>query len=193
MVNSAATMNGKDALRREMKQRLGALDPEARGARSRRLVQCLASLPEWKTARSVLLFAPLPAEPDLDILWAAGHLADKRCAYPRVEGERLTVFEVTALTRLVAGPWSLREPPRQSGTPLSPAGFDVVLVPGLAFTKDGKRLGRGGGYYDRLLAETGSKPRKIGCAFEFQILDDLPTEGHDAPVDDVVTDSLSES
>ena len=79
---------------------------------------------------------------------------------------------------------------------LEPAGAEIVppkdvgtwLVPGLAFTRDGKRLGYGGGWYDRLLAEASEDAPKYGIAHAFQILDDLPSEPHDILLSGVVDD-----
>ena len=66
--------------------------------------------------------------------------------------------------------------------------LDALIVPGLAFTLDGKRLGYGGGYYDKLLSNKAFKAFTIGFCFSFQIKKDLPTESHDKKVDHVITD-----
>jgi 5-formyltetrahydrofolate cyclo-ligase len=66
---------------------------------------------------------------------------------------------------------------------VSLAEADLVVVPGLAFTRCGKRLGRGGGFYDRALADLPKTVKRLGICFEFQVVEDLPTEPHDAPLD----------
>ena len=71
-----------------------------------------------------------------------------------------------------------------------PAEVSVWIVPGLAFTRDGKRLGYGGGWYDRLLASAPKDAAKIGVAYSVQVVDGLPSEPHDVPLSDVVDDSL---
>jgi 5,10-methenyltetrahydrofolate synthetase len=84
---------------------------------------------------------------------------------------------------------------------LEPAEADIVkpdevgvwIIPGLAFTTDGNRLGYGGGWYDRLLAAASESARKIGVAHEFQIVDDLPHEPHDVRMDGIITNTLSDS
>lgn len=91
---------------------------------------------------------------------------------------------VTHYDRLVPGPFGILEPP---GGP--PAGdLDVIICPGLAFTRDGHRLGQGGGYYDRALARF-PQARKIAVAFPCQIVATLPHEPHDAIMDAVITPS----
>ena len=71
---------------------------------------------------------------------------------------------------------------------VDPGAVDVILVPGLAFTRAGQRLGRGGGFYDRLLARLPAVTWKIGVCFEVQISDAVPSEPHDVTVDCVMTE-----
>jgi 5-formyltetrahydrofolate cyclo-ligase len=84
--------------------------------------------------------------------------------------------------------------PEATGEPIDPAEIDVVVVPGLAFTPDGRRLGQGGGHFDRFLAALdvgdgrSTPPLLVGVCFHEQVLDDVPTEPHDRHVDLVVTD-----
>ena len=174
-----------------MRARLAALLPDERRERSVRLLAKLRASAEWHEARCVLLFAPLSVEPDLDLLWtAAGHaaaLAGKRCVYPRMAGRRLVVSAVRSLDELVPVRWGLREPPADAMT-AALTEIDLALVPGLAFTSSGSRLGRGGGFYDQLLKEDGFRAQTFGVAFAFQLLPALPLEAHDAAVGTVLTD-----
>lgn len=178
----------KAALRRDMLLQLGILTPTERQARSERLALALARLPALQAAAHVLLFSPLPTEPDVNLLWSAGLLAGKICAYPRVEEDRLVFYQVDDPEQLQPGRWSLREPVADLARRIEPAACDLILTPGLAFTASGKRLGRGGGYYDRALASAGPRARKIGVAFCFQLLPDLPADSHDISMDLVLTD-----
>ena len=72
-----------------------------------------------------------------------------------------------------------------------PGSVDVVVVPGVAFTRDGDRLGQGGGWYDRFLCRLGPGAVSIGVCFVEQVVDELPLEPHDVRVDRVVTDSVT--
>jgi 5-formyltetrahydrofolate cyclo-ligase len=69
---------------------------------------------------------------------------------------------------------------------VAPEEIDLILIPGLAFTRKGERLGRGGGYYDRFLARVGLRAVKLGICFKEQLLEELPIESHDARVDRVL-------
>lgn len=132
----------------------------------------------------ILAFAPLPDEvslwPLLESIAARGQLA-----LPRVDGSRLSLFRVPHLTSLRAGPFRLLEP-GPGALPVSAAEVGVALVPGLAFTRTGARLGRGKGFYDRLLALLPATTPRIGVCYACQIVDSLPLEEHDMPVDEVV-------
>ena len=158
--------------------------------RSREIIRRITALPTWRGSTRVLLFAPLPAEPDLDLLWADGALAGKRAAYPRVEGTMLQVYDADGLDELEPTRWGLREPPRRAARKATLDEFDLVLVPGLAFDAAGGRLGRGGGYYDRLLAPRDPvKTRLVGVGFAFQrVAGSLPLAAHDVKMDEVCTD-----
>jgi 5-formyltetrahydrofolate cyclo-ligase len=179
----------KNALRAVQRRRLAELGAEERGERSQNLLARLPALPAWKAARSVLLFAPLPEEPDLDLLWTNGGLAGKECAYPRVAGKQMQLWRVRSLADLqAAARWGLREPAVEGSVSVGLDECDVVLVPGLAFDRRGARLGRGGGFYDRLLAGRRGGTFLVGVAFAFQIVPEVPVAAHDVIMDAVVTD-----
>ncbi len=174
------------ALMREMLQRLDAAD---RAGRSRALVARLTELPAWQAARRVLLFAPLPTEPDIDPLWGSGALNGKECAYPRIEGMVTRLYYVHGLAELEPTRWGLREPVKLAAREADIADFDLVLVPGLAFDARGGRLGRGGGFYDRLLAGRNPATTLLGVCFAAQRVEELPLAPHDVLMDAVCTEA----
>ena len=106
---------------------------------------------------------------------------------PRWNGETYELAKLRGLSEshLRRGPMNIREP--AEAELVEPSDVAAWIVPGLVFTKDGKRIGYGGGWYDRLLADAKSSI-KIGVAHEFQIVDDLPHEPHDIQLTHVVTD-----
>ena len=108
---------------------------------------------------------------------------------PRWNGETYELAKLKGLSErhLRRGPMNIREPAEAER--VEPTDVAAWIVPGLAFTQAGKRIGYGGGWYDRLLAGAKSS-LKIGVAHEFQIVDDLPHEPHDILLDRIVTDSL---
>ena len=91
-------------------------------------------------------------------------------------------------TELFAGPMGILEPAPEGEGRMSVAEGDVAvwIVPGLAFSRSGARLGYGGGWYDRFLAKSDPSSISLGVAYPFQIVDDLPLEPHDLPLSDSV-------
>jgi 5-formyltetrahydrofolate cyclo-ligase len=177
----------KDELRREMRMRLKNLGA-AREEKSWAICDALAAHSAFAQSKRVALFSPLPSEPDLNALWQH---AGRQFCYPRVAQEKIEFVEIAALEDLVEAPWNpwVREPAVTTDRIIAPAEIDLVLVPGLAFTRDGWRLGRGGGFYDRFLAELPARTVKLGVCFEVQIVEALPAEEYDQRVDAVVTES----
>jgi len=178
----------KTDLRREMRARLKTLGA-ARAKNSRAIVAAIAVHEAFRQAETVALFAPLDSEPDIDLLWEhSGH----RYCYPRVVGTQLEFVAVRHFEDLAPAGWnpSLREP-AASQQIITPAEIALILVPGLAFTRDGRRLGRGGGYYDRLLALHRPHAVVLGTCFDLQIVPDIPCEAHDERVDDLITESTA--
>ena len=165
----------KQILRERMKVLLAAF--EGKPAASQALRQALFSSRLWKNARVVYGFSPIPSEPD----WlGAPPPADKVLAFPRMDGEEIDFF---VAERFSPGKFGIREP---EGTQLAPPP-DLVLVPGLAFSAAGARLGRGGGFYDRWLARHPGAIT-VGLCFACQIVEHLPGESHDLQVQAVLTE-----
>ncbi|MCH7960658.1 MAG: 5-formyltetrahydrofolate cyclo-ligase [Candidatus Hydrogenedentes bacterium] len=181
----------KSELRQFYRERLRALDKGERIAKSAAIAELLAGLSLFSATRSVMSYLSFGAEVDTGApigLW----LQENRTVYaPRVrETDTLEWVEYASPDALTSGAY------RTTGAhgvpePLGPAVKSLpnapVIVPGLAFTKNGQRLGRGLGCFDRFLA--GHTGTRIGFAFECQIADALPTEPHDIPMDIVITES----
>ncbi len=151
----------------------------------RESAQICARLAPWVREGVVAAFAPMPEEvqlwPLLEAVAASGRLV-----LPRVDGDALRMHRVPHLDGLRSGPLRLREPPPHA-TMVDPSFIDVILVPGLAFDAAGNRLGRGRGFYDRLLAVLPPTVPRIGVAYACQIVDRVPTERYDVPMTTVVT------
>jgi 5-formyltetrahydrofolate cyclo-ligase len=179
----------KKVLRRELRQRLRAARPEELIEAAEGLMARLVDRPEWHAARRVMLYAPMPEEPDVWPLAAMALQGGRRLALPRfdaVRGEYHAAL-VTDLARdVIRGSFGIREP--AAACPRWPLNeLDFVLVPGLGFDAQGRRLGRGKGYYDRLLDLAGGTA--CGVAMDWQILPDIPVEPHDRSVDCILTPS----
>ncbi|MDR1146911.1 MAG: 5-formyltetrahydrofolate cyclo-ligase [Verrucomicrobiales bacterium] len=174
----------KRALRRELREQLRMVSADERAAASRHIVAKILSLSAWRAARTVLLFAPLPVEPDISPLLVTALAAGKRVFYPRVTGRDLEICAVRGPEDLRAGAFGVLEPVTVSEPPLTV--LDLALVPGLGFDADGRRLGRGRGYYDRFLSTT--RTLTVGVGFHCQRVGQIPAEPHDVRLDVVVTE-----
>ena len=153
----------KTAIRAAMLAQLRAMPPEERAARSEIICRRIIDAPAWGNAARVLLFSPIRSEPDISPVGSVATDAGKRIAIM---------------------PTTLRAE-SQLELPFIP---DLVLVPGLAFSRAGHRLGRGGGFYDRLLSGRAKGSYKLGICFASQLLASIPTEAHDAVLDAVISD-----
>lgn len=172
----------KNMIRAEMRTRRKAVTPEARAAAgkelSRRLIVDERALGAAISAKGpIAVYLASKEEIDLaDFITAALSFG---CAVvaPRWNGTDYELVRLQNFATLVKGPHGILEPP--AGPAMRPEDVRAWLVPGLAFTKDGGRLGYGGGWYDRLLCRAAKQTPKIGIAYGFQLVDALPTEPHD--------------
>ncbi len=176
----------KDELRREMRLRLRTL--AGREEKSRALAEAVAAHPAFTRSSQIAIFAPLPSEPDVELLWVK---RVRGFCYPRVIGSEIEFVAVGSLADLTPSPWhpAVREPAAAYARIVAPEEIGLLLVPGLAFTRDGHRLGRGGGFYDRFLARLPTSAFKLGVCFDLQVVASLATESHDQLVDAVATES----
>jgi len=183
----------KGALRRDLLRRRRELGVAELARSSAVVVASLRALPELaprarEGPATLLLYAATPDELDLSALLAAPP-AGWRTALPRVDGELLEVVLHRPGDPLVIGMLGTSEP---SGVALPPDAVDVVVLPGVAFDTTLRRLGRGGGHYDRLLAALRPDAVTVGVSPEALVVPDapgLPQEPHDRPVDVLVTDA----
>jgi 5-formyltetrahydrofolate cyclo-ligase len=108
--------------------------------------------------------------------------------YIQQDNDELEVSEITALESLEKGPYGILQPPWDRIKPVPLQTIELIVVPAIAFDKKNMRLGRGKGYYDRFLSKKAiNNAETIGLAFDFQILESLPYDYHDKPVDQVLT------
>jgi 5-formyltetrahydrofolate cyclo-ligase len=179
----------KAARRREVQAALGRLASAERVRKSRILCERLTAQSQWQDARAVLLFAPLADEPDLWPLLEHALRAGKQVALPRfvpASGQYESAQIRDGNVDVIAGRFGVREP--RADCPALPLNrLDLVLVPGVAFDRQCRRLGRGKGFYDRLLAAVPGW--KCGVAFDEQLVSALPCEPHDVPLNCILTPS----
>ena len=178
----------KAGIRREMLAALSSLRPEERQCLSAAMLAALHASPEWRDSQTVLLFCPLRSEPDLTPLFDCD---GRNLILPRVTADGLDLhhFDRDGGT-LQRARYGMLEPDPETCPRARITGIDLAIIPGLAFDPDsGIRIGRGGGYYDRLLADPNFGALRIGTGFGFQLRQALPSEPHDQPVDAMLTES----
>lgn len=178
----------KAHFREQQLQLLRGMAPEARAEASRLILECLRQQDFFIRANHILLYAPLPNEPDLLPLLEAPDGSGKRFYFPKVSAQALTLHLVRHPQQLVPGPGRLMEPDVAVCPEVPLSKIDLAIIPGLAFDRNsGVRLGRGGGYYDRLLARAGRYLTSVGACFDIQLLADLPADPCDVPMHGIVS------
>lgn len=176
----------KKILRGEIRAKRRLIAPETRGAKDKAITAKVLSLEEYKRAETVFCFVSYGGEPETRGIIADILKQGKRLCVPRcLDGGLMEYVVIDSLSRLRVGYKGILEP--EEGLPmLEPSDIDMAVVPGLAFTAEGKRLGQGGGFYDRFMEKTNAFTCGV-CYREF-LLEDIPTEGFDKKVSAVVTD-----
>jgi 5-formyltetrahydrofolate cyclo-ligase len=177
----------KKTLRRAMRAVLKGLGAEERKIAGAKTCERLLKHEIWRGASTVLCYAPMPGELDISVLIDRALADGKVVSLPQYDPER-GLYRAACITvpveQVPLGAFGIREPGRHCPSmPLNQ--LDLILVPGLAFGSDGRRLGHGKGFYDRLLM--GISAAKCGVAFDEQIRPHIPVEPHDVLVDCIVT------
>ncbi len=176
----------KAALRETIIGLRDALDGETRARASASIVTRLFESERYASATSVASFVSFSSEVDLEAFNEAVIASERRLLLPRMEGpRRLGFHRVSDLADLVAGRWGIRQPDPERCPLLDIGSADLVVVPGVAFSHDGWRLGYGGGFYDAVITSV-DRQRTIGVCFTVQIVDEVPREPHDRAVGVVI-------
>jgi 5-formyltetrahydrofolate cyclo-ligase len=179
--------DSKEALRRRIRGELKAMPVEQRAVFSKQACLLLEKQTVWQNAKTIFFYAPLPEELDIWPLLRDSLAAKKTTALPRFDAatERYLACEITDLTRDIGGgQFGIREPGGHC-IAIPPNRLDLILVPGVAFDAHGRRLGRGKGFYDQLLATV--RGTTCGVAFDEQIVEAVPVEPHDVHLNCILT------
>lgn len=188
-ITNMVASDDKRLLRAEMKRRLLAIDPADRAARSRQASSWLCNEPAFVDAATVMAFWSFSDEIDTRPICVAALAMGKRLCLPRMDDARRAMVPV--VMKDVDAPMATDH--HGVCTPLDTetvdiAAIDLVVTPGLAFDRAGWRLGRGGGYYDRFFADPACRAVRCGLAMDLQVVDHVPTDPDDQPLDMLVTD-----
>ena len=183
--------DAKQALRRHIRAQLKALAPAEKAALDAALAANVTVHPDFRNADTLLCYAALPFEPDTRAIIEAAWAQGKQTAFPvcGTAGE-MAFYLADTWNKLTPGAYNIPEPTGRECPVLTAR--TLCLVPAFAFTPDGRRLGKGGGYYDRFLAAHPEIPT-IGLTYAFLLQEDIPCEAHDIGVKAVLTDRMAES
>lgn len=184
--------DSKEKLRKQLIEQLLSLKSEESIRRSKNVEKNISNLPIYKNAKTIMAYYPLKGEVSiLGIVRKA--LGEKRICFPVIDSEsnNLIPYCIRDLERdFIKGPHGVMQPDTNSTKKVDLGDIDLVFTPGIAYDRNKNRLGRGAGFYDRFITELNSCTKKIGVAFDFQILDDLPVNIlHDQKVDIVVAET----
>lgn len=188
---SSPRSSSKAELRRalgEARRRLGAAE---RRERSRRVVAACKRLDGFRAAAVVCTYVSFREEVETVELIASLLDEGRRVAVPvHLHGtpQPMAFAEIRSLAELVPNHFGILQPPHDAARYLSTAAIPLFLVPGLAFDPAGRRLGYGLGFYDRAFAAAAPDALKLGLAFDLQVVECVPADPHDVPMDFVVTE-----
>ncbi|XP_023239705.1 5-formyltetrahydrofolate cyclo-ligase-like [Centruroides sculpturatus] len=197
MAAAAALRAAKDAVRSELKKKLSSLSLEERTKQSKIVAEQLLQNERFKGSNRISIY--LSTEHEVQTEGILKHLFDvgKEVFIPKYDTkshlmEMVKLHSMEDFSTLPLTSWKIKQPADDDvrEEALATGGLDLMLVPGLAFTKRGHRIGRGKGYYDhyynRCLHDPNGRPYTVALAFREQILHSIPLEEHDFVVDEVI-------
>ena len=176
------TSTDKRDIRKSVRSEIAKFSATEKEHLSAQIFSKIGQLEEVSQATTIAIFVSLPDEPQTAKFIEELSL-HKRVVVPRIEGEEMNFYDISE--GLSEGAFGIMEP--VATTPIEPSEIDTMIVPGVAFTRDGKRLGRGKGFYDKYLSHKGFRAYTIGICYPCQLVGELPTEPHDKQLDLIVT------
>lgn len=177
----------KEELRARFKAQRAALPEDVRAEASRAMVRRILESDAYRKARLLLAYYPTASEVDLRPLWEAALKAGKRLAFPRCEGNVIRFYTVCDLGELVPARFGIPSP-REGAARVSDFSDSLCIVPALSADPSGTRLGYGGGFYDRFLAEN-PNVATLCAVFESLLSESLPCEKHDRKLAEIITET----
>ncbi len=192
---SSSIYSLKRALRKDLKSRLKMLTGEAKMKEARDITAKLLGSNLYKESQKISLYLSMPSEVDTHGILEDVFKAGKQCFIPLYTESDMKMVVLSGMDdyeNLPLTSWNIKQPHENEGreTAIENGGLDLMLLPGLGFTKSGHRIGRGRGYYDNYLLKhqemIGRKPITVGLAFSEQICEDIPCTDDDVKLDHVL-------
>ncbi len=180
----------KKSLRKEMLKNRTKISKDIRENYSREISNSLYELEYYKNANTIMAFISFGSEINTKHLIEHSISLGKKVVIPVMipETKELLTSEIRSFSELELGFYNILTPKEEFIRVVDPETIDLILVPGLIFAKDGYRIGYGGGYYDRFLAKRRDDVKKIAIGFDMQVVDEVPTDHYDIPVDLILTE-----
>lgn len=176
----------KSTLRHRCRDQRLALRPEIRTQATRCICDAVSQLTEFEAAPIIALYAAADGEVDLRCVFDRARAQGKSCFFPAVHHGDMVFYPVADWSDLQPGRYDILSP-KDNGAVLDPQHCALIVVPGVAFDRQGNRLGRGKGFYDRYLPTVGGL--RVGVCFDCCRVEALPHEPHDVGMDVVITES----
>ena len=188
----------KSAIRAKMAELRRQVTPAEKGKWDGEICERVLAYAGYRQARQILVYLSTRDEVATDHIVALALSQGKRVAAPRTlrEKECIEAWTFSSLADVVPGEWGIREPRKMSqdghaSAVIPCAEFDLILVPGLAFTMAGDRLGYGGGFYDRYMQTCPAGVSRVGLSYDLQLCAALPVEDFDQKLDVIITPSTT--
>ena len=179
----------KKVIREEILAKRKKLGKETRDIYSKEILEKILSSSYYKNAKTIMTFVSFSDEVNTHEFMKRAIADGKRIVVPITfpENHQLKPSQLKAFNELEPGFYNILTPKEEFIRFIDPQEIDLVITPGVAFRRDGYRVGYGGGYYDRFLSKIPNTPT-IAICFDMQIVDDLPTDHYDIPVDYIYTE-----
>jgi 5-formyltetrahydrofolate cyclo-ligase len=179
----------KKKTRQRVLQQRRAFSATEKTPAEQRMLKFLQSWEIFRQAKTIHIFISKTDEPDTSPIIESAWESGKTVAVPCVVPESFELFhsQLKSFEDLSSGALGVLEPSPEGRIAMNPESFDLVIIPGVAFDRQGGRLGYGKGYYDRFLEQTAAF--RLALAFNFQVLEKVPTEKHDVPMNGILTES----
>ncbi|MBP2641537.1 MAG: putative 5-formyltetrahydrofolate cyclo-ligase [Firmicutes bacterium] len=181
MVTKGVKQEEKKQLRRDILARRRSLSATEIADKSQKIAEYFCTWPHYQVCETVMFYLAMPDEVQADLLITDALKQGKKVCVPLLGAKygEMNAVEMMSLDDLSVGKFNLRAPDSNKAKMIAPSLIDLVVVPAVAFDRQGNRIGMGAGYYDRFLAQVRVNTVLLGLAFTCQLTENLPSEEHD--------------